>query len=269
MKRFLVIAAMIAMFASLMVETASAEVWRNRPAGQVYRPNPGQVFRPNPGQVFRANPGFNPGQVGRPAGPMFHNNPTGRPGRVDEAGLGPHGHPMFQGPRGFHEFRNWTTYTSIPGIPDVGDDDPQGNFESFVDSIDVSQSLDAIPACTEQCNLFGAMSIANDGMAGWAWNSSSPQDAVNIAANGCASRATLPCGTTTYAVGTDWLAGIYCNDGARVWGGLGAGFDAPSAMTNAYRVAAQQLGFSPESCSVVGLVAANGAQQNVDAPQGD
>lgn len=207
-----------------------------------YRPVP-QV-RINPG----IRPGMHPGFV--PHAPMQHFGNLGR-----------HGLPMVHGLRGWHETHNRAAFAVIPGLTDT---DPPIDLDDFVDGIDDTAPLLPVDACSDPCLTFGALSIANDGAWGSAWNAANVEAARAAALDNCLQRATEACFTVAVS-GTAWIAGIQCDNGSVHWGGGLGGNDLRDSITNAYRYAFQQRGFDPNDCGIVAAVAGDGAQQQLSA----
>jgi Domain of unknown function (DUF4189) len=169
--------------------------------------------------------------------------------------FGRHGLPIVAGKHGRHEARNRSAFATFPGI---GDD-----FDGFIDSIDDTGPLEPVAACPSNCK-FGAMSIANDGTWGGAWNYPDADTAKAVAVKNCVGRTKERCGGLFLAAGTAWIAGLLCERYSPTtnwhWGVMGLGNDLPSAIRNVYRIVKQNGFYNASECAFVAAVAADGSQ---------
>ena len=198
---------------------------------------------------FRANPGVR----------MMPSNRFGPGGQPQYANVGRHGRPLVAGRFGWHEYRNRSAVFAVPLGLDPND--PPMEVDQFIDTIDVTAPLEAFPPCAGPCpGPFGAISVSNDGTAGWAFSYPDEQSARQAATNNCVQAATEACYTNAVQ-GTMWIAGIQCDNGATHWATALVGSNLSWAITNSFRYAYQQFGYSPNDCALVAAVAADGSQE--------
>lgn len=137
--------------------------------------------------------------------------------------------------------------------------------EAFLASIDVASSLEPVDGCAAAPCMWGAMSIANDGAWGAAWNYGTADAARTAAIGNCVARASEPCGGFSTAAGTAWIAGLHCQryDAAGTywhWSVMALGNDLGGAIRNAYRTVVLNGFYNVDECDFVAAVAANGTQ---------
>jgi hypothetical protein len=173
--------------------------------------------------------------------------------------FGRHGLPIVAGRHGRHEARNRSAFATIPGIFLGG---APVDVEDYIDSIDDSGPLEPVPSCTSDCK-FGAMSMANDGTWGGAWNYSNATDAKAVALKNCVGRTKDRCGGLFVAAGTAWIAGLQCERFTPQtnwhWGVMALGNDLPSAIRNVYRIVKQNGFYKASECAFINAVAADGS----------
>jgi hypothetical protein len=165
-----------------------------------------------------------------------------------------------------HGSRNRSAFAVIP--TDFLDDGDPLDVDAFIDSIDTSGPLEPVPACTTVPCPFGAMSMADDGGWGGAWNHADIEGARAEAIKNCQERTKDHCGGVFVAIGTAWIAGLQCQRPATnaQWGVMGLGNDLPSAIRNAYRSVAQSGFYAASECAFVGAVAADGSHLKYTQP---
>jgi hypothetical protein len=170
---------------------------------------------------------------------------------------------MVQGARGWHETRNRTAVAMIPGYALAsGGYGPPMVLDDFIDSIDMSGPIIPLGPCWSNCDLYAAMSISNDSVVGWAVSAYPSAGMANEAASDlCVQNARELCSTVVVA-GSSWIVGVHCQNDRSYWTEALPGNDPESATVDAFRIAVQQRGFSPNDCSVIGVVAGDGGQQN-------
>jgi Domain of unknown function (DUF4189) len=201
-----------------------------------------------------------------PARPAFHPRAFNfRGGHIARPAanrnFGRHGLPMVAGRHGRHEARNRSAFAAIPAIF-LGGGAPV-DLEDYIDSIDDSGPLEPVPPCTSDCK-FGAMSMANDGTWGGAWNFSNAEEAKAVALKNCVERTKDRCAGLFVATGTAWIAGLQCERFAPRtswhWGVMALGNDLPSAIRNVYRIVKQNGFYKASECAFINAVAADGSQ---------
>jgi hypothetical protein len=216
-------------------------------------------IRVNP--IYRVNPRYHPNVR---VNPGFRGAP-----HIAGPGMGPHGHPMVKGVRGWHEAHNRSRLRGLlPGFlfgtAFVGQD---VDIETFIDGIDLWSPLEPIEGCTGSLCPWGALYVSLLGATGGSWSAATREDAVASAQRGClqASQGS-PCGSWSVVNGSAWAVALYCEryEGPRkFWTGLAwNGNDFGAALRNAYRQGAQHFGFnSVDECAIMNAIAADGSQQ--------
>jgi hypothetical protein len=124
-------------------------------------------------------------------------------------------------------------------------------------------SFGALGASQASAEVWGAVSIANNGAYSSVWNSSSSESATTYARANCPRVDSQDC-NGTWVKGSAWIAGVYCHHtfasgGGRHWGITRSGNTAKQAIVKAYKDAIAKDVFAKEDCKLRVLIAGDGS----------
>ncbi len=159
--------------------------------------------------------------------------------------------PTVYGRNGWHPSRNRSAFVVIPAV--LPGEIPV-DTETFLASIDIASPLEPVAGCSATPCMWGAMSMANDGSWGTAWNYNNEDGARVSAVRYCTSRASKPCAGIFTAVGAAWIAGLQCQkyDAAGTnwrWSVMALGDDLRAAIRNAYRTVVLNGFYNTDQCT--------------------
>jgi hypothetical protein len=116
-------------------------------------------------------------------------------------------------------------------------------------------------------DLWGAVSIADDGAFASAWNRSSRTDALNDVKRRCRENSSLPesCSDAWVTNGA-WIAGVKCVYGKWRVGITRSGQGAKQAITNAFKASINIATYAKEDCTLTVLIAGDGSHLKYASP---
>jgi hypothetical protein len=127
---------------------------------------------------------------------------------------------------------------------------------------------------TRADDVWGAVSIADDGGFASTWNRSSRVDALNDVKRRCRENSSLPdsCSDATVTNG-EWIAGVKCEYRKRRVGTIRSGQSAKQAIANAFKASINIGAYAKEDCTLKVLIAGDGSHlkyisPNSTGPQG-
>jgi hypothetical protein len=119
-------------------------------------------------------------------------------------------------------------------------------------------------------DVWGAVSIADDGGFAAAWNRPTRTDALNDVKRRCRENSTLPDSCSdAWAANGAWIAGVKCEYSKRRIGMTRSGQSAKQAIENAYKSSINGGAYAKEDCKLKVLIAGDGSHLTYASPRSD